>query len=146
MKAKTATNSETVNAQPPAEGLSRIFASLVDLPGFAMNRGATVAGAGDHRAKDSRRDPGRDGGQIDSAWRRHQRAERAIEAPLRRECPPPIAREPRMNTSPSVFERLQRRRGRKLAALDREAQTIAGHGIDESGGIACEEQPVDRRA
>ena len=105
-----------------------------------------IAGAGDHRPQDPGSKARGDRCRVKGACRRHQCAERAIEAPLRRECPPPIAGEPRMDTGPSVFERLQRRRRGKLAALDREAQTIAGHRIDESGGVTCEEQPLDRRA
>ena len=48
-----------------------------------------------------------------------------------------------MNARPAVVEHLQRRRGNELAAADREAQAVAGHRIDEAGGVAGEQQAVE---
>ena len=44
-----------------------------------------------------------------------------------------------------MLQRLERRFARQLAASEREAQAVAGHGIDEPGSIAGEQQPVDGR-
>src|SRR2546422_8574015 len=40
-------------------------------------------------------------------------------------------------------ERLERRHRRELPAADRKPQSVAGDGIDESSGVAGEQQTVD---
>ena len=50
-----------------------------------------------------------------------------------------------MHATPAVFERLQSRGGRQFSAVGREAQAVAGHRIDESRGVAGEQETVDRR-
>ncbi len=50
-----------------------------------------------------------------------------------------------MDARPAVRERVEGGGGGELAAADREAQSVAGHRIDEAGGVAGEQQTVDRR-
>ena len=42
---------------------------------------------------------------------------------------------------PAILERGERRVGGELGAAHREAQAVAGHRIDEAGGVAGEQQP-----
>ena len=72
-----------------------------------------------------------------------QRAQRAVEPPLRRELARRRARQPLRARRPAVLERLERRLGGELAAAHREPQAVAGHRIDEAGRVAGEQQPVD---
>ena len=51
-----------------------------------------------------------------------------------------------MDAGPAVRERVERGRGGQLAAAHREAQAVAGHRIDEAGGVAGQQQAVDRGA
>ena len=46
----------------------------------------------------------------------------------------------RGRVDPGILERGERRVGGELGAAHREAQAVAGHRIDEAGGVAGEEQ------
>ncbi len=76
-----------------------------------------------------------------SARRRDQRAERAVEAPLRRRTRDgaPAPGGPARRTSRARAPRSAATRG-QLAAADGEAQAVAGHRIDEAAGVAGEQQ------
>ena len=50
----------------------------------------------------------------------------------------------RVDAAPAVCERVERGRRGQLAAVNREAQAVAGHRIDEAGRVAGEQQTVDR--
>ena len=50
-----------------------------------------------------------------------------------------------MNTAPAVREGVNRRARRQLSSGNGEPQAVAGHRIDEAGGIAGQQEAVDRR-
>ena len=49
-----------------------------------------------------------------------------------------------MNPGPAVPKRLNCCGGGQFGAAYREAQTVAGHGVDEAGGVTREQQAVER--
>ena len=49
-----------------------------------------------------------------------------------------------MNARPAAGERIERGERGELTAADREAEAVAGHRVDEAGGVAGEQQPVGR--
>ena len=51
-----------------------------------------------------------------------------------------------VDTGPAVFERSKGSESGQFAAANREPQAVAGHRIDEAGGVAGEQQTVDSGA
>ena len=51
----------------------------------------------------------------------------------------PANGKPLVDAGPSVLERLASRRGREFGAVNREPEAVAGHRIDEAGGVAGEQ-------
>ena len=99
----------------------------------------TVAGVGDGPPQHGRRDAGACRRERENWRRRDERAKRAVESPLSREHGPALIREIVVNTAPAMFKRGQRRLSREFGASDREAQPVAGHRVDEPGGVTGEQ-------
>src|SRR5881227_3474117 len=113
----------------------------------AINRASgdiAIAGLGDNRAEYGWRDARSTCGGADRDRRRDDGPQTAIESPFSGKRAAAIGGVPRVYTGPAMGERPQRGRGRELATNDGEMQTITGHRIDETGGVAGEQQSVDR--
>src|SRR5882672_7749156 len=108
-------------------------------------RTVTITGACDDGAKDRGCDTSAIRRGVDSARRRDEGAQRAVEAPLAVEGAMPLSGQGSMDSRPTMFERSQRRGRGQLTAADRESQAVAGHRIDESRRVAGQQQTVDCR-
>ena len=77
---------------------------------------------------------------LTAARRPDQPPQQAVDAVLRAEGPRPRVGEPGGRVDARILERGERHVGGELGAAQREAQPVAGHRIDEAGGVAGQEQ------
>src|SRR5262249_43798571 len=114
--------------------------------GPRSGRDVAVAGPRDDGAQHRGCDARAEGGGVDGARRRNERAQRAIEPHLAGERASAPAGERGVHAGPAVRQRMERRFGGQVAAPGRDPQAVGGHRIDEAGGVAGEEESVERSA
>src|SRR5204863_2057875 len=106
---------------------------------------ATIAGVRDHRAQEAGGDGCAERGGVDGTWRRDEGTQCAIEPPLGTELLPAPRHQPRVDASPSMFDRLESGVRGKLAATDRESQSVPRDRIDETRSVAGEQEAIRLR-
>ena len=139
MKAATTKNNTSGNAE-----LARRFPSSFSASSAASAFPPVTPGRnrrrGDERSQDRWQIPCAGRRQTHGDRRADQAAQRAVESPLGAELPAAPRREPIVDAGPAVRERAKRGLRGEFAAADGEAQAVAGHRIDEAGGVAGEQQ------